>query len=96
MPYQCKIILKHSQAAHIALFKHVFSRYFLVKCVIEEVSLVVTGDEIILGLIVNCVINCCYYVMINEVAQIFLLLIFEIFAVDVEIIEIICRKNTSC
>ena len=58
MPYQCNITLKYSQTAHIAPFKHAFSRYFLVFCLLEEVYLVVTGDRVILGLIVNCVINC--------------------------------------
>ena len=47
MPYQCNITLKYSQTAHIALFKHVFSRYFLLFCVVEEISLVVNGDRVI-------------------------------------------------
>ena len=57
MPYQCNITLKYSQVGHIALFKHVKTRYFLLFCLLEEVSLVVQGDRVILGIIVNCVIN---------------------------------------
>ena len=63
MPYQCNITLKYSQNAHIPLFKHVFSRYFLLFCLLEEVCILLNGNEAILGLIVNCVINmllvCC-------------------------------------
>ena len=40
---------------HIAHFKYVKMRYFLAFCLLEEISLVVNG--VILGLIVNCVIN---------------------------------------
>ena len=47
-----------------------FLSYFFAFCLLEEVY-IVTGDKVILGLIVNCVINCYYHVMINEVAQIF-------------------------
>ena len=48
----------YSLTACIGRLNHVFSRYFFAFCVVEEVSLVVTGDGVILGLIVNCVINC--------------------------------------
>ena len=50
---------------------HAFSYYFLVFCLLEEVYYVVPENKVILGLIVNYVINCYYHVMINEVAQIF-------------------------
>ena len=42
---------------HIAHFKYVKMRYFLAFCLLEEISLVLNGDRVILGLIVNCVIN---------------------------------------
>ena len=71
MPYQCDITLKYSQAGHIVLFKHVKTRYFLLFCVVGEVYYVVAGNEIILGIIVNYVINCYYHVMIIEVVLIF-------------------------
>ena len=52
-----KLFLKHTQAVCFGLFKYAFSRYFFAKCVVEEISLVVNEDRVILGLIVNCVIN---------------------------------------
>ena len=58
MPYQCNITLKYRQIVHIVLFKQVFLRYFLLFCLLEEFSLVVAGNEIILGLIVYYVDNC--------------------------------------
>ena len=57
MPYQCNITLKYSQAGHICLLNHVFSRYFLAFCVVEEVCILLNGNEPILRLIANCVIN---------------------------------------
>ena len=57
MPYQCNITLKCSQTIYIALLKHVFSRYFFAFCLLEEVYILLNGNEVILGLIVNCVIN---------------------------------------
>ena len=57
MPYQCNITLKYSQAGHISLFKHAFSRYLLAFCVVEEICILLNGNEAILRLIVNCVIN---------------------------------------
>ena len=57
MPYQFNITLKCSQTAHIALFKHSKTRYFLLFCLLEEVCILLNGNEAILGLIVNCVIN---------------------------------------
>ena len=71
IPYQYNITLKYTPRACIGQFKHVFSRYFFAFCVVEEISLVVRGDKVILGLIVNYVINCYYHVMINWVALIF-------------------------
>ena len=47
MPYQCNITLKYSQTAHIALFKHAFSRYFLLFCLLEEVYILLHGNEVI-------------------------------------------------
>ena len=52
MPYQCNITLKYSQTAHIALFKHAFSRYFLAFCLLEEICILLRGNRVILGLIV--------------------------------------------
>ena len=49
----------------IVPLKHAFPCYFLLFCLLEEFSLVVNGDKVILGLIVNHVDNCYYYVMIN-------------------------------
>ena len=96
MPHQCNISLKYSQTAHIALFKQVFSRYFLLFCVVEEISLVVAGNEVILGLIVYCVINMLLICYDSWGGFNFLLMIFELFAVDVKIMCVICRKNTRC
>ena len=57
MPYQCNITLKCSQTVHIALLNHVFSCYFLAFFLLEEVCILLNGNEAILRLIVNCVIN---------------------------------------
>ena len=63
MPHQCNITLKSSQTAHIALFKYMKTRYFLVFCLLEEIYILLNGNEAILRLIVNCVIDmllvCC-------------------------------------
>ena len=52
MPYQCNITLKYSQTAHITLFKHVKTHYFLLFCLLEEVCILLHDNEAILGLIV--------------------------------------------
>ena len=58
MPHQYKIILKYMAKLHTSPTLNMCSRvifsYF--------VSLAVHGDRVILGLIVNCVINCYYHV----------------------------------
>ena len=71
MPYQCKITLKYSRIVHIVQFKHVKTRYFLAFCLPEEVCILLRDNKAILRLIVFYVINCCYHVMIIEVALIF-------------------------
>ena len=63
MPYQCKITLKYSQSACIGRPDCEISCYFLVFCLIEEIYHVVPENKVILGLTVNCVIHCYYYVM---------------------------------
>ena len=42
---------------HIALFKHMKTRYFLAFCSLEEVCILLLGDSY-LGLTVYYVINC--------------------------------------
>ena len=56
---------------------------------VEEILLVVNGDRVILGLIVNMLLVCNDYLDGSD----FLLQFFELFAVDVEVIEIIRRKK---
>ena len=48
MPYQCNITLKYSQTAHIALFKHTKTRYFLAFCLPEEVCILLCDNKAIL------------------------------------------------
>ena len=57
MPPYSNIILIQPPTAHNVLRDHGFSRYFFVFCVVEEILLVVTGDSVILGLIVSYVIS---------------------------------------
>ena len=38
--------------------KRIFQHYFFAFCVVEEIYLVVHGDEAILGLIIFYVVNC--------------------------------------
>ena len=52
-----KLFLKYSQTACIGRFYHAFSRYFLAFCVVDEIYILLYDDRVILGLIVNCVIN---------------------------------------
>ena len=47
----------NGQTVCIGRFKHVFSRYFLAFCLLEEIYIVIHGDKVILGLIFNCVIS---------------------------------------
>ena len=59
------LFLKYNQTACIGRFNHGFSRYFFAFCVVEEISLVVDENKVILGLIVFYVVNCYYHVTIN-------------------------------
>ena len=64
MPHQYNIILNQIPSAPIGRRRCVFSRYFLVKCPLEEAFILLHGDKVILGLIVHCVIYCYYYVYV--------------------------------
>ena len=69
--------------------------YFLVFCLLEEIYYVVNGDRVILELIVNYVINCYYYVMSNEVAQIFCFYFSSYLLSMSRKCELFVEKNTS-
>ena len=64
MLHQYNKILNQPPRAPIGRRRCVFSRYFLVKCPLEEVFILLHGDKVILGLIVHCVIYCYYYVYV--------------------------------
>ena len=81
------------KTVRIAPFKYAFSRYFFVFCLLEEVSLVVHGDRVILGLIVNYVINMLFIWYDYLDGFDFLTLFLEIFEGLLLIIAIICRKK---
>ena len=49
----------------------VFQRYFFVFCVVEEIFLVVHGNDANLRIIIFYVVICYYFVTSNWVAQIF-------------------------
>ena len=56
MPHQYNISLNQPPRAPIALLNRAFSCYFLVKCVVEEIYLVVVvhGERIILFFVIYC------------------------------------------
>ena len=58
LPYQCKRLLNIYIIVCIDPTNHVFQRYFFAFCVVEEIPLVVKGDEAILELIIFYVVNC--------------------------------------
>ena len=64
--------------------------YFFGFRVVEEIYILLLGDWVNLGLIVNCVISTFTF---NEVAQIFCCCFFEIFTDLVLIIIVIYRKK---
>ena len=52
IPYQCKRLLNKGYSACMTPFYHGKTRYFFAFCLVEEFSLVVHGNGVILGLIV--------------------------------------------